>query len=170
MPPSPEFASTPQPPYYAVIFTSLRGAAHAGYGAMAERMVELAALQPGFLGVESTRSADGFGITVSNWSSMDAIMAWKANLEHQDAQEQGRQRWYEHYEVRIACVERAHAMEEPARLASDARGAVDVRAPCPSSFPSQRASSPVTREPPARCVDASAERESCTGVRGDCGL
>ena len=80
------FARTPEPPYYAVIFTSTRTAVDEGYGAMADRMVELASQQPGFLGVESTRGADGLGITVSYWSSLEAIAAWKANAEHRVAQ------------------------------------------------------------------------------------
>lgn len=102
------FAHTPPPPYYAVIFSSQRNTGDEGYGAMAERMVELAASQAGFLGAESTRGADGFGITVSYWASLDAISAWKANAEHLAAQELGISRWYEHYELRIAKVERAY--------------------------------------------------------------
>lgn len=56
-------ANTPEPPYYAVIFTSERTDVDEGYAAMAERMLALARTQPGFLGVESAR--DGVGITVS---------------------------------------------------------------------------------------------------------
>ncbi len=69
MTPSSPFAQTPEPPYYAVIFSSLRTDGDASYAQMADRMVELAAQQPGFLGAESTRGADGFGITVSYWAS-----------------------------------------------------------------------------------------------------
>src|SRR5512137_2700608 len=83
------FARTPEPPYYAVIFTSLRSDGEDGYRRMAERMVELAAMQPGFLGIESVRDADGFGITVSYWTSTEAITRWKANAEHVAAQEMG---------------------------------------------------------------------------------
>ena len=72
-------ATTPKPPYYAVIFTSLSTEGDRGYGHMADRMVELAAQQPGFLGVESARTTDGLGITVSYWSSGEAIAAWKAH-------------------------------------------------------------------------------------------
>ena len=75
---------------------------------MAERMVELAAQQPGFLGAESARGSDGFGITVSYWSSAEAISAWKANVEHLAAQEMGKREWYEHYALRVAKVERAY--------------------------------------------------------------
>lgn len=75
---------------------------------MAERMVELAAQQPGFLGVESARDAAGFGITVSYWASEQAIAAWKANAEHRVAQETGKHDWYAHYETRVARVERAY--------------------------------------------------------------
>lgn len=102
------FAQLPEPPYYAVIFSALRTQGDHGYAAMADRMVELARLQPGFLGVESTRDAAGFGITVSYWTSEDAIRAWKADLEHQRAQQAGKAHWYAHYELRVARVERAY--------------------------------------------------------------
>jgi heme-degrading monooxygenase HmoA len=101
------FAKTPEPPYYAVIFTSTRTTVDEGYGAVAERMVALAAQQPGFLGVDSVRGADGLGITVSYWTSLEAIAAWKAHSEHRVAQANGHRKWYEHFETRIARVERA---------------------------------------------------------------
>lgn len=102
------FARTPAPPYYAVIFTSQRTPGDHGYAATADRMVELATRQPGFLGVESVRDADGFGITVSYWTSTEAIAAWKADLEHRAAQEAGLRHWYAHYELRVALVVQAH--------------------------------------------------------------
>ena len=102
------FARTPRPPYYAVIFTSLRTDGDAGYGATADRMVELAAEQTGYLGVESVRGADGLGITVSYWQSEAAIAAWRAHAEHTIARERGRKDWYAHYELRVAKVERAY--------------------------------------------------------------
>ncbi|WP_368922186.1 antibiotic biosynthesis monooxygenase [Comamonas aquatica] len=105
---SPGFAPTPQPPYYAAIFTSQRTAGDQCYGAMADRMLELAGQQPGYLGAESMRDAHGFGITVSYWSSEAAIRDWKQHAEHQVAQAQGHARWYQHFELRIAKVERAY--------------------------------------------------------------
>lgn len=100
-------AATPQPPYYAVIFTSVRSDDDgAGYDAAGARMVELAAQQPGFLGIESVRQADGTGITVSYWSSLDAIRGWKGHAEHTLAQELGRTRWYREYRLRVCHVER----------------------------------------------------------------
>lgn len=107
-------AQTPPPPYYAVIFTSQRTEGDRGYGQMADRMVELARKQPGFLGIETVRGADGFGITVSYWSSEEAISAWKAHLEHKPAQEAGRRTWYADYQLRIAKVERAYGKGEGA--------------------------------------------------------
>jgi len=59
------FASTPEPPYYAVIFTSQRTEADDGYEATAQAMYELALKQPGCFGAESSRGQDGLGITVS---------------------------------------------------------------------------------------------------------
>lgn len=102
-----ELAKTPPPPYYAVIFTSIRTPGEsAGYEAMAERMVELARNQPGFLGIESARGADGLGITVSYWTSEEAIRRWREHVEHAIAQQLGREQWYAGYELRIARVER----------------------------------------------------------------
>lgn len=97
-------AKTPAPPYYAVIFTSLRTEGDAGYAAMADLMEELAKKQEGYLGIESAR--DGLGITVSYWATLASIVAWKENLQHAIAQKQGRETWYSHYSVRIAKVER----------------------------------------------------------------
>ena len=103
------FAKNLKPPYYAVVFTSLRTEGENGYDAMARRMAELAAAQPGYLGMESARGVDGLGITVSYWQTSADITAWKANAEHQIAQETGKADWYVHYETRIAKVERAYA-------------------------------------------------------------
>ncbi|MBL7979524.1 MAG: antibiotic biosynthesis monooxygenase [Bacteroidetes Order II. Incertae sedis bacterium] len=97
-------ASTPAPPYYAVIFTSILDPTPAGYKETAERMVALAAEQSGFLGTESAR--DGLGITVSYWDSLAAIHAWKSHAEHLIAQEKGRKQWYSAYKTRICLVER----------------------------------------------------------------
>jgi heme-degrading monooxygenase HmoA len=100
------FAQTPEPPYYAVIFSSQRTAGDRGYHLTAERMVELAAQQPGYLGIESVRDTDGFGITVSYWSDLDSIRQWKNNMEHQAAQATGKKTWYADYFLRISRVER----------------------------------------------------------------
>ena len=97
-----------KPPYYAAIFTSQRTPTDAGYGGMAQRMVELAQQQPGFLGVESVRDAAGVGITVSYWESLEAIRAWKANEEHLVAQTRGRSEWYAQFQLRICKVEREY--------------------------------------------------------------
>ena len=102
-------AATPEPPYYAVIFTSLRTEADNGYETTAARMVELAAGQPGFLGIESTRGEDGLGITVSYWESEEAIASWRNHAEHAVARKRGWEEWYSHFVTRVAKVERAYA-------------------------------------------------------------
>ena len=106
------FAATPEPPYYAVIFTSKRTTDERGYAAMAQAMMKLALEQPGCLGAESVRGADGLGITVAYYEDEASIAAWKANAQHDTAQHLGRERWYEHYELRIAKVERAYSGPE----------------------------------------------------------
>lgn len=99
-------AELPPPPFWAVIFTSERGESDPSYDAMASRMTALAASQPGFLGVESVRGADGIGITVSYWRSLQDIARWRQHAEHQVARQLGRERWYRRFAVRVARVER----------------------------------------------------------------
>jgi len=103
-----KIAQTPRPPYYAVIFSSLRTEGDHGYAQMAERMVELASQQPGFLGVETAR--EELGITVSYWESLEAISNWKQNVEHREAQRRGRQQWYSSFRLRVARVEREYGL------------------------------------------------------------
>jgi len=101
-----EIAATLEPPYYAVIFTSLLSADDSDYAATADRMVELAAEQDGFLGIESAR--EGVGITVSYWSDLESIQHWRQNAEHKLAQAQGYGRWYSSFRVRVCKVEREY--------------------------------------------------------------
>ena len=103
-----KIAETPNPPYYAVIFSSTRTEADNGYEAMSDRMLELAAEQPGYLGVESAR--EEVGITVSYWSDLESIANWKANVEHQQARKLGHEKWYSEFKVRISKVERDYGI------------------------------------------------------------
>jgi heme-degrading monooxygenase HmoA len=96
-------ADTPSPPYYAVIFTSLRTEGDNGYEEMAVRMLELAVQQTGFLGVESAR--ESLGITVSYWKDLDSIQAWHTHAELRFAQQKGREVWYSAFKTRICLVE-----------------------------------------------------------------
>lgn len=100
-------ATTPEPPYYAVIFTSIQSAETEGYAAMAEKMASLARKQPGYLGIESARQ--DIGITISYWQDLESIKQWKDNAEHIEAQAFGKSRWYDHYTTRIALVERDYS-------------------------------------------------------------
>ncbi len=106
------FSKTPKPPYYAVIFTSVMTNTTDGYAAMADTMFDLALKQPGCLGAESARGTDGLGITVSYWRTEQSISDWKAQSQHLAAQKYGIERWYAHYELRIANVERAYSGPE----------------------------------------------------------
>jgi len=102
-------AQTPQPPYYAVIFSSIRTEGDNGYNEMADKMVELAQQQEGFLGVESARNE--LGITVSYWKNLESIKRWKENVEHTIAREKGRSDWYKSFITRIAKVEHDYGFE-----------------------------------------------------------
>ena len=103
-----EIANTPEPPYYAVIFSNHRTEGDNGYAEMAGRMAELAQSQPGYLGMESVRV--DLGITVSYWESLESIANWKKNTEHLEAQRLGHQKWYSSFRVRVAKVEREYGI------------------------------------------------------------
>lgn len=103
-------AETPQPPYYAVIFTSLRTEIEENYSEVADKMVELAKQQDGYLGIESARNE--LGITVSYWRDLESIKKWKENTDHAFAQAKGRKDWYSAYKTRIAKVERDYGFEK----------------------------------------------------------
>lgn len=107
-------ASLPAPPYYAVVFTAVRTDGDNGYAERNERMTELAAGQPGFLGVDSARGADGLGVTVSYWRDEDSIAAWRENAEHVLARAHGREHWYASFSLHVAKVERAYGFTRPA--------------------------------------------------------
>lgn len=99
-------ATTPEPPYVAVIFTSVKSTDHEGYDEMADHMLTLAAQQPGYLGVESARGDSGLGITVSYWKDEASVAAWKQVGEHLAAQDIGRKRWYDTFTTRVCHVQR----------------------------------------------------------------
>lgn len=102
-------ADTPKPPYYAVIFTSLRTNGDNGYSEMADRMQALAKDEEGFLGIESAKNE--LGITVSYWKDLESIKNWKMNTEHTVAREKGKSEWYKAFKTRIAKVERDYDFE-----------------------------------------------------------
>lgn len=104
-------APLPEPPYTAVIFSNIRTEGENGYTVMGTRMQELAKSQPGYLGYESARDDQGFGITVSYWTDDEAARAWKQVQEHAVAQQRGREVWYSDYQVRVARVNRAYGPE-----------------------------------------------------------
>ncbi|NVJ68362.1 MAG: antibiotic biosynthesis monooxygenase, partial [Gammaproteobacteria bacterium] len=99
-------AQTPEVPYYAVIFTSVLAEDDSGYEQMAQKMVQLAEQQAGFIGIEGAR--EGLGITVSYWQDLESIKKWKNATEHQIAQKYGKEKWYAQYSVRVAKVERQY--------------------------------------------------------------
>jgi heme-degrading monooxygenase HmoA len=101
---------TLKPPYYAVLFTTTLTDNQEGYEETADRMVELAKQQPGYLGIESARSE--IGITISYWESLDAILQWKNNVEHTEARNLGRAKWYKKYQLRICKVEREYGFDK----------------------------------------------------------
>ena len=114
MPETSRIAETDHEPHYAVIFTSKRvDDAGVDYKEAAERMIQLAAEQDGFLGIESVRDSNQVGITVSYWRDVEAVRAWHDVAEHRNIQELGRRLWYTEFAVRVCRVERSYSFIGP---------------------------------------------------------
>lgn len=97
----------------AVVFTSRRTLTHdEEYAQMSARMVELAAVQPGFIKMTSVRDPrTREGITVAWFVDEEAARAWKQQAEHAHAQRRGIEDFYEEYHVTVARVEREYGMD-----------------------------------------------------------
>lgn len=102
-------AKTLEPPYYAVIFTAKRKGEDEGYGATVARMQELASKSSGYLGVDHARDNEGFGITISYWKDEESISSWKKHEEHKQAQQNGKDKWYQYYSIKVCKVEREYS-------------------------------------------------------------
>ena len=104
-------AETPQPPYYAVIFSAKTTNDLEGYEERLMKMLELSAKVPGYLGVEAAENS-GFGIAISYWKDLESIDAWRKDAEHVETKKVGKERFYESYEVRIAKVETVYGFQK----------------------------------------------------------
>ena len=103
---------TPKTPYYAVIFTSIRTLGDKGYGKMGEEIEKEISDQIGFLGAESMRNDQGFGVTISYWKNLESINKWKKNPLHIIAKEKGKKLWYYNYMLRLCKVEYDHYFDK----------------------------------------------------------
>ncbi len=125
------FADLPDPPYWAVTFVNrfrpgLTPGELADYNADADRMLDLAAKIPGYLGFTSVRDAQGRAVSVSYWTGEDAIRAWREDVEHTLTRARGRRHWYGAYQVQVSRVDRAYewrcCAEAEAEADADAGG------------------------------------------------
>jgi heme-degrading monooxygenase HmoA len=96
-----------EPPYYAVVFTTVRTQDQSGYRETNARMEELVKNVPGYLGLDHAQNPGGLGITVAYFRDADALTEWRNNLEHRAAQQRGRAEWYQSYSLHVAKVERS---------------------------------------------------------------
>jgi len=103
-------ANTPKPPYYAVIFSSIRENDDSEYNVMAKKMDSMAKEQSGYLGFETVSGE--IGLSISYWESLEAIRQWKKNVDHLEAQNKGKTSWYKSYRVRITKVEHEYSFDK----------------------------------------------------------
>lgn len=70
-----------------------------GYEETAARMAELAMQQPGFRALKTFAAEDGERVTISEFDSLEAVSAWRRNVEHLVAQRRGRDEFYAEYSL-----------------------------------------------------------------------
>ena len=93
---------------YAVIFTSIKSGKPEGYSEMAEKMLNLAEKQKGFIGFESYANEKGKNVSISYWESIADIKNWKENPEHQIAQKLGKEKWYKYFKLQVCKIEQEY--------------------------------------------------------------
>lgn len=74
----------------------------AGYGEMAQEMVNLARTMPGFVDVKAFTAEDGERLTVVWWEDEETLRGWRENVRHRVAQRVGREKWYQYYKLEVA--------------------------------------------------------------------
>ena len=95
-----------------VLFRS-RLTAEAGedYARMAVEMLELAKSMEGFVDFKSYAAQDGERISVVWWRDQETMAAWRAHPRHRIAQQAGREKWYESFNIEVAEVVRSGTFE-----------------------------------------------------------
>lgn len=72
----------------------------------AERMYELAQGMPGFVSSKDFLADDGERLALIEWDSHESLAVWRTHAEHAQAQAQGREDYFESYELQICDVVR----------------------------------------------------------------
>ncbi|EOL8988592.1 antibiotic biosynthesis monooxygenase [Cronobacter dublinensis] len=83
------------------------------YFDLAAGLKPLLADAPGFIDLERFQSLtvpDRF-LSLSWWESEEAVRQWKGNLMHQAAQQEGKERIFAHYRIRVAQVLRDYSSD-----------------------------------------------------------
>ena len=99
---------------YAVIFeVELNEGGQEKYLAIAAKLKELLVTMPGFISIERFESLvnEGKLLSLSFWESKEDIAYWKKNLDHMNAQSQGRAKLFKDYRIRLAEVYKDYTME-----------------------------------------------------------
>jgi heme-degrading monooxygenase HmoA len=81
---------------------------YAAYEADAERMLDLAQAQPGYLSFKSYTADDGEVIALSEWADEAAARTWRRVAEHAEVQGRGRADYYESYTLFTCDNPRTH--------------------------------------------------------------
>jgi heme-degrading monooxygenase HmoA len=71
------------------------------FGELAARMLELAEAMPGFISYKLYTSEDGERCSIIEFESPEHLLAWREHPQHREAQQIGRERYYEEYTLHV---------------------------------------------------------------------
>ena len=79
------------------------------YSQMAAEMLATAKEMPGFVDFKSFKADDGERLSIVRWKDQETMAAWRSHPRHRVAQQAGRAKWYESYQIEIAQVLRENS-------------------------------------------------------------
>jgi heme-degrading monooxygenase HmoA len=95
-------------PVVTIFRSRLRPDVMAEYRPLAQHMLELARSMPGFVSFDSYRDPSGERVSVIVFADGASHAAWRSQPEHRRAQEAGRRRLYEWYQVQVCRLVHTH--------------------------------------------------------------
>lgn len=83
------------------------------YAKTAKRMAELSKQMPGFVSYKIFHAEDGERVTIVEFSDDESQKIWAKHPEHLEARKNGRELWFETYDVAVCEVIRRYRSSEP---------------------------------------------------------
>ena len=80
---------------------------------LGESMYEIATGMPGFISYKDFAAADSEYVSIVEFDNAENLAAWRRHPEHLVAQRQGKEKFFEWYQIQVCRVERQYASPSP---------------------------------------------------------